>query len=720
MNASGQTICLSMIVKNEASVIRRCLDSVRGIVNYWIVVDTGSSDGTQDIVRKHMEDVPGELHERPWQDFATNRTEALELARRHADYSLIIDADDVLEFSSGFEMPELTADAYMFDIHDVSVHYQRMQLVRNALPWRYRGVLHEFLTCEGSQPPGYLRIVMRRNHDGARRRAADTYHHDVAVLEAALQTEADAFMRSRYRFYLAQSYRDCGNKAKALENYLIRAELGFWDEEVYVSLLQAARIMDDLGGAFEHVLATYERASAVCAHRVEALHGASNLCFRNGRNREGYLIAGRGIRLSPPAGLFVERWIYDYGLLDEYAVNAYWAGAARDCADACAKLLGGGKLPLSERERVANNLQLALDKLPREADLGALGRDYFTDQHALAPARFLHSRLQGTPKIMLAILAKQKEWALPLYLECIEALDYPKSAIVLYIRTNNNTDQTETIIREWVGRVGHLYGEVEFDASDVPDPVEQFASHEWNQIRFRVLGRIRNISLQRALGHECDFYFVADVDNFIRPCTLRELVALNVPIAAPLLRSIDPGKFYANYHAEIDAHGYYKECDQYHWILKRWVRGVLEVPVVHCTYLIRADVLNQLTYEDDTGRFEYVIFSDSARKSQVPQYLDNRQVYGYITFVDGHDQHVADGVEHARTLLAELTDEHAGPELPAYTQEPIDERVAFSGPRWSSSDSVRSSVLGSGVVQRGNGRISAQTFKVHPRIERPE
>ena len=73
---------------------------------------------------------------------------------------------------------------------------------------------------------------------------------------------------------------------------------------------------------------------------------------------------------------------------------------------------------------------------------------------------------------------------------------------------------------------------------------------------------------------DCEFYFVADVDNFIRPCTLRELVALNLPIVAPLLRSIDPRGFYSNYHAEIDASGYYKECDQYQWILNRWIRGV--------------------------------------------------------------------------------------------------------------------------------------------------
>lgn len=85
-----------MIVKNEAPVIARCLASVKPWVDHWVIVDTGSSDGTQDLVRQCMEGVPGSLHERPWVDFAHNRNEALELARPHGDYLLFIDADEQL------------------------------------------------------------------------------------------------------------------------------------------------------------------------------------------------------------------------------------------------------------------------------------------------------------------------------------------------------------------------------------------------------------------------------------------------------------------------------------------------------------------------------------------------------------------------------------------------------------------------------------------------
>lgn len=651
-----QSICLSMIVKNEAQVIRRCLASVRPVISHWVIVDTGSTDGTQDIIRDYMKDMPGELYERPWQDFAHNRSEALQLARPHGEYSLIIDADDALALADDFVLPTLAADSYVVDIHDGATHYQRTQLVRNALPWRYQGVLHEYLTCEGAGQVGHLPVVMLRNHDGARRKDSQTYRKDAEILERALATEQDAFLISRYRFYLAQSYRDCGELEKAEASYMQRADLGFWNEEIYISLLEAGRLQDILGRDFEEVMQIYARAMITVPHRAEAAHAAALFCRNRSRHQEGYDIARSALALldAPvPDGLFMQPWVYHYGLLDEYAINAYWSGHHAASLDACLKMLGHPNLPEGQRQRVLDNAKFAAGKLPGEPKLGRNAQPDFIAQHAVRAARPLHSQLVRPAKILVAILAKQKAPSLPLYLQCIEALDYPKSSIVLYIRTNNNTDNTEQILRDWVRRIGHLYAAVEFDAEDVATRVEQYGVHEWNETRFRVLGRIRNISLARTYEHGCDFYFVADCDNFIRPCTLRELVALNLPIVAPFLRSIGPGAFYSNYHAEIDDNGYYADCDQYHWILTRLVRGLIEVPVVHCTYLVRADVLGRLTYEDATNRYEYVVFSASARKAEIPQYFDNRQVYGYITFDEGGELHVQGGIDDARRLLSE-------------------------------------------------------------------
>ena len=78
------TICLNMIVRDEAHVIQRCLRALRPVIDSWVIVDTGSIDGTQGAVCEALVGIPGELYERPWVDFGTNRTQALALAKGRA------------------------------------------------------------------------------------------------------------------------------------------------------------------------------------------------------------------------------------------------------------------------------------------------------------------------------------------------------------------------------------------------------------------------------------------------------------------------------------------------------------------------------------------------------------------------------------------------------------------------------------------------------------
>ena len=103
LGAKEKTICLNMIVKNESRAIEKCLSSVKNHIDYWVIVDTGSTDGTQEIIRKQLETIPGELHERPWKNFGENRQEALKLAKGRGDYLFFIDADDFLEYEKDFE-----------------------------------------------------------------------------------------------------------------------------------------------------------------------------------------------------------------------------------------------------------------------------------------------------------------------------------------------------------------------------------------------------------------------------------------------------------------------------------------------------------------------------------------------------------------------------------------------------------------------------------------
>lgn len=132
-----------MIVKNEGAIIERCLRSVKNLVDYWVICDTGSSDNTSDVIKAVMQDIPGEIHHRPWVDFSHNRNEALDISRNKADYCLLIDADYVVNVHGEFKNL-LQADSYLIR-DDGVLDYQRDLLVSNQHRWEYKGVTHEYI-----------------------------------------------------------------------------------------------------------------------------------------------------------------------------------------------------------------------------------------------------------------------------------------------------------------------------------------------------------------------------------------------------------------------------------------------------------------------------------------------------------------------------------------------------------------------------------------------
>src|SRR6185436_6221997 len=68
---------LVMIVKDEATRINAVLASYRPYIDAWTILDTGSTDGTQDLVKRALEGIPGRLFEEPFVDFAASRNRAL-------------------------------------------------------------------------------------------------------------------------------------------------------------------------------------------------------------------------------------------------------------------------------------------------------------------------------------------------------------------------------------------------------------------------------------------------------------------------------------------------------------------------------------------------------------------------------------------------------------------------------------------------------------------
>jgi len=369
MTGGASRIVLTMIVKNEAHVIERCLASVRPLVDAYCIVDTGSDDGTQDLIRQVLADLPGEVVDRPWIDFATNRSQALERARPYGDFSLMIDADVECVVEADVDLvglrSSLASDLYRIELRD-GIRYQRPLLTSTALPFAYRGVLHEFLVIPESAVDGGILggVHYRSNFDGARSANPTKFTDDAALLTHALASGDDPDLTDRYTFYLAQSLRDAGNAAGAEMTYRARADMGGWPEEVYMSLLWQARMMVRLGRPLGAVLEVLVRAQEVLPARAEAWCEAARQSREAGLMQAAHGFARRATECEEPAdGLFLESDCYRWRSLYEYSLAAFYAGDFGGGARACHRLLYEDLLPEPERLAVVD----ALSFYPQDA-----------------------------------------------------------------------------------------------------------------------------------------------------------------------------------------------------------------------------------------------------------------------------------------------------------------------------------------------------------------
>ncbi len=380
-------IGLAMIVRDEAAVIERCLRSVRPLIDTWTICDTGSRDGTPEIVQRVLAELPGELHHRPWHDFGHNRSELLELAAHSADYLLLVDADMTLERRGPLFC--LTADAYLLR-HRGDPEFAVPRLVRTGRRWRYEGSTHERLATDGPYSQRLMHeLVVDHHADGGTRH--EKLDRDRRMLERDLELDPE---NARAVFYLARTLHEAGDRVHAAELYRRRAELGGWDEEVYYSLYQAGTLTGerDPDAALGLLLDAWQLRPT----RAEALHELARQCNDRSRPHAAYHFAEAGLRIPYPADdlLFVHRWIYEWGLLIELAVAAHDAGRHEEALALNDLLLADGSLPPRATEAARANRRLALH---------ALGRDHEAEARVaslreLAPsARFAEVRLDVTP-----------------------------------------------------------------------------------------------------------------------------------------------------------------------------------------------------------------------------------------------------------------------------------------------------------------------------------
>lgn len=361
------TLCLNMIVKNEAHGIVATLESARDIagIDYWVILDTGSTDGTQDLIRETLRDIPGELHSGEFTDYATTRNEALELcADAPCEWILLLSGDEkITSFTKGLladPKHEGAAGFYVqLDYGDQTTH-RPARVVRPGIGWHYEGVTHEAFEApaDGKLAGPQVGAIRHEPDPPAMKRAR--WELDRQLLEKECEAHPQ---NARARFYLAQTYACLGEDQKAIDTYIERSRMEGWHEERFEAMLRAGAIASFRNAAKEAVERLLLAAHLMATHRAEPLLELAKF-YRKGPAPQWHsayhFACEASLREFPQHDrLFVDRSAYDWRALDERAVAAFYLGQFEEAINVNQALLESGLLPDAQRSRIEGNIAQA-------------------------------------------------------------------------------------------------------------------------------------------------------------------------------------------------------------------------------------------------------------------------------------------------------------------------------------------------------------------------
>jgi glycosyltransferase involved in cell wall biosynthesis len=351
-------LTLSMILKNEAHTIEKTLASAKPHIDRWCILDTGSTDGTQDVVRKALEGIPGELHETPFVDFSTTRNVAMDLIPKDTPgWVFYLDADDTLEGGERLvehirNVDDKPETAFYIEVTVPGGSFSSTRLFRTGSPWRFVGPVHEVLV----HPTG---IIPSRRVEGVKIVHVDTspperaplrWERDVLLLRHELAKDPNS---TRSAFYLALTLMWLGRHDDAIAAFDRRIAMEGWAEEVFYSLLSKARCLATHANGWDQAKSVYLQAYSMSPHRAEPLFDLAWHYHLKDQHGLAVLFSRRAMELELPTDvLFVDSDVYRWKAADVVATHAFYLRemrlgreAARKAAEAC-----------PNDERIAKNL----------------------------------------------------------------------------------------------------------------------------------------------------------------------------------------------------------------------------------------------------------------------------------------------------------------------------------------------------------------------------
>lgn len=234
--------------------------------------------------------IPGQVINKQFENLSQKRNYAFDTIRGKVDQVLWIDCDDELVLSPGFDINKLKkqlsgTDIGLINVKHGNTQYAREHMLNFSKKFYWEGVAHETIICDQTPDPDKLLIedVTILCHGDGNATSSQTQREKFMGHAKLLEKEVALKNKSRDVFYLAQSYRDAGEREKAIEWYSKRLLMVGFYEELYISQLNIAHLKWQLQEPIEVIADEFMKCGELDDLRAEHLLYLKQMYERNNR-----------------------------------------------------------------------------------------------------------------------------------------------------------------------------------------------------------------------------------------------------------------------------------------------------------------------------------------------------------------------------------------------------------------------------------------------------